>query len=124
MSENQAEATAPGKEEKTMAMLCHLTALSGLIVPIPLLNIIVPLVIWLTQKDKYPLVDDQGKESLNFQITMFLAALVCVVLMFVLIGFLLIFVVAIYAIVYVIIATMKANEGIKYRYPICLRLIK
>jgi uncharacterized protein len=121
MSENTSD-VVPSKEEKTMAMLCHLTAFSGIIIPFG--NIIAPLVIWVTQKEKYPLVDDQGKESLNFQITTSIASIACIPLCFVLIGFLLIFAVAIYAIVYIIIATMKANDGIKYRYPICLRLIK
>lgn len=121
MSENTTE-VGPSKEEKTMAMLCHLTAFCGFIIPFG--NIIAPLVIWLTQKDKYPLVDDQGKESLNFQITTAIASIACIPLFFILIGIPLIFVVAIYAIVYVIIATLKANEGIKFRYPICLRLIK
>lgn len=121
MSENTPE-VGPSKEEKTMAMLCHLTAFVGFIIPFG--SIIAPLVIWLTQKDKYPLVNDQGKESLNFQITTAIASIACIPLCFILIGFLLIIAVAIYAIVYVIIATLKANEGIKYRYPICLRLIK
>ena len=121
MSENTPD-VGPSKEEKTMAMLCHLTAFSGFIIPFG--SIIAPLVIWLTQKEKYPLVDDQGKESLNFQITTLIASIACIPLCFVLIGFLLIFVVAIYAIVYIIIATLKANEGVKFRYPICLRLVK
>ena len=121
MSENTSD-VSPSKEEKTMAMLCHLTAFCGFIIPFG--SIIAPLVIWLTQKEKYPLVDDQGKESLNFQITTLIASIVCIPLCFILIGIPLIIGVAIYAIVYIIIATLKANEGIKYRYPICLRLIK
>jgi uncharacterized protein len=113
---------APDKDAKTMGMLCHLLALAGLIIPLG--SIIGPLVIWLMKKDSHPFVNDQGKESLNFQITIAIAMVVCILLAFVLIGFLLIPVVGIAALVFVIIATLKANEGIAYRYPFAIRLIK
>lgn len=102
-------------------MFCHLSALAGFIVPFG--NIIAPLVIWLVKKDEMPFVNDQGKESLNFQITVFLAAIVCFILIFVAIGFLLLPALAIYTLVMIIIAAMKANEGVSYRYPFILRLI-
>src|SRR4051794_35065816 len=66
---------APGdasKDEKMWAMLSHLTALCGYLI-VPFGNIIAPLVIWLIKKDTMPLVDDQAKESLNFQITLTIA---------------------------------------------------
>jgi uncharacterized Tic20 family protein len=69
-------------------------------------------------------VDDQGKEALNFQITVFGAAVISFFLMFILIGFLLIFVVGLGALVLTIIAAIKANEGVAYRYPLTIRLIK
>jgi len=81
-------------------------------------------VIWLVQKDKMAFVDDQGKEALNFQITVFGAAVISFFLMFILIGFLLIFVVGLGALVLTIIAAIKANEGVAYRYPLTIRLIK
>ena len=71
-----------------------------------------------------PFVEDQGKESLNFQITMMLATIVSALLMFVLIGFVLIFVVIIFQFIVVIIASIKANEGVCYRYPLSIRFIK
>ena len=117
------------QEQRTMGMLCHLLSLIGLVVPFG--NIIGPLVMWLIKKDEMPFVDDQGKESLNFQITVSLVVLTLIilgtVLMIVLIGFLfflLIPVVGIGAIVLVVIASIKANEGVHYRYPFTLRLIK
>ena len=118
---------APGPTEsdpnaRTMGMLCHLLALSGFIIPFG--SIIGPLVIWLIKKDQIPFVNDQGKESLNFQITVILALIACFVLMFVVIGFFLLPVVGITALVFIIIASIKANQGIAYRYPFALRLIK
>ena len=76
------------------------------------------------KKDMDPFVDDQGKEALNFQITVTLMLGVCVLLMLVLIGLLLAWVVGIAALVLVIIAAIKSNEGTAYRYPFCWRLIK
>jgi uncharacterized Tic20 family protein len=112
----------PSKDEKTMGMLCHLLAISGLVIPFG--TIIGPLVIWLIKKDTMPFVDDQGKESLNFQITCLIAFIVCFVLMFVLIGFILMPIVGLIDLIFVIIATIKANNGIAYRYPFAIRLIK
>ncbi len=113
---------SPDKEERNWGMLCHLIVFAGLIIPFA--SIIGPLVIWLIKRDEMPFVEDQGKESLNFQITMFLATIASALLMFVLIGFVLIFVVIIFQLIAVIIASIKANEGVYYRYPLNLRLIK
>lgn len=112
----------PEKDERTWGMLCHLSAFAGFIVPFG--NIIAPLIIWLIKKDEMSFVNDQGKESINFQITMFIAFIISGLLMFVLIGFLLVFIVAIFDIIMIIIASIKANEGVYYRYPYSLRLIK
>lgn len=71
-----------------------------------------------------PFVDDQGKESLNFQLTMLIAVIVSAILMFVVIGFFLIGVLIIYQIVVIIIASIKANDGVRYRYPYTIRFIK
>ena len=109
-------------EERTMAMLCHISALAGFIIPLG--NIIGPLIFWLINKDKMPFVNEQGKESLNFQITVTLASIISAVLIVVLIGFLLIFAVLIFWLIFTIIATIKANGGEHYRYPLTLRLIK
>lgn len=112
----------PDKDSRTWGMLCHLSAFAGLIIPFG--GILAPLIIWLIKKDEIDFVNDQGKESINFQITIFIAALICFVLMFIGIGFILIFALAIYAIVMIIIASIKANDGTYYRYPYSLRLIK
>ena len=110
------------KQERTWAMLCHLGALAGFIFPFG--NIIAPLIIWQIKKGESELVNDQGKESLNFQITLAIGYLICIPLFLIVIGFFLMVALGIYALIMIIIASMKANEGQKYRYPICLRLIK
>ena len=90
----------------------------------PFANIIGPLVVWLIKKDEYPFVNDQGKESLNFQITMTVCGVVAFLLCFVLIGFLLLPAVILADVIMVIVAAVAANRGESYRYPFTIRLIK
>ena len=124
MEMNEATSAPPpppagaSQEDKTLAMLTHL---SGII-----LGFIVPLVIWLTNKDKSDKgwLNDQAREALNFQITIAIAWVVAIVLSAVAIGFLLYPVIWIGNLILCILAGIKANEGVAYRYPFALRLIK
>jgi uncharacterized Tic20 family protein len=109
------------KDERTWAMLCHLCVVGQMFFPVLVIG---PLLIWLIKGDELPLVKEQGKEAINFQITLFLAAIVCAVLWFVVIGILLAGLLWIYAIVAGVIATVKVKEGEAYRYRFNLRLIK
>ena len=110
------------KEEKTMGLLCHLLALCGFVVPLG--NFIGPLIVWLIKKDEMPFVDDQGKESLNFQITLFIAYAVCAITAFLIIPIFIAIGLAIISIIFPIIGAIKANDGVKYRYPLTIRFIK
>jgi uncharacterized protein len=109
-------------EQRQWGMFAHLAALAGFVIPFG--NIIGPLVIWQIKKNEMPFVDDQGKESLNFQITVAIALIVCVLLMVILIGALLLPIVGIGALILTIIGAVRANAGEHYRYPFALRLIK
>lgn len=117
------------QEQKTWGMIAHLSALIGFLIPFG--NVLGPLVVWLIKKDTMPFVDDQGKEALNFNITVaiVITALMIVgtVLLVILIGFLfyiLAAIIGVAALVFMIIAGLKANEGVSYRYPYIFRLIK
>lgn len=101
------------KDEKAMGLLAHLLGIIG---------VIGPLIIWLIKKDSSPFVEDQAKESLNFQITVLIVWAAAGVLSFAHLGFIMPLI-PIANLVFCIIAAMKANEGIKYRYPFALRLI-
>lgn len=117
------DAPQVSKDEQNWAMFCHLSALSGFIIPFG--SVIGPLVIWLMKRAEMPMVELHGKEVLNFQITVMIAAAVSMVLMFVVIGFVLLAVVAIGALVLTIMAAIKVSNGdYSYRYPFTLRLIK
>ncbi len=108
-------------DEKMWAMLCHLSALAGFIVPFG--NIIGPLVIWSLKKDEFPLVNDQGKEALNFQISILIYIFVSVILIFVAIGIIALIAVACFSLIMTVIAAIKSNEGFKYRYPLTIRFL-
>ncbi len=112
----------PSQEARQWAMFCHLAAFVGLIIPFG--NLIGPLIVWQLKRELDPFVDDQGKEALNFHITVSIAALVCMLLAVVVIGFLLLPLLGLAALVLTIIGGIKANEGKVYRYPLCWRLVK
>jgi uncharacterized Tic20 family protein len=112
----------PSREARQWAMFCHFSAFLGLVFPFG--NLLGPLIVWQVKKDLDPFVDAQGKEALNFQISVALAMVLCFLLMVVLIGFPLLALVGIAAPILTVIAGIKANEGRAYRYPFCWRLIK
>ena len=114
--------SVPSAEEKQWALFAHLSALVGYIIPFG--SIIGPLVIWQIKKNEMPFVDDQGKEALNFQITIAIIAIVCLLLVLILIGILLLWALAIVNLVLIIIAALAANNGQAYRYPFAFRFIK
>jgi len=111
------------KQARMWGMLCHLTALTAF-VGIPFGNILGPLIIWLIKKNDHVFVDKQGKESLNFQISMSIYCIVAAVLIAIFIGLLLLVAVAIVDFILVIIAAVKASNGESYRYPLTIRFFK
>ena len=113
---------APSADDRQWGMFAHLSALSGVVIPFG--NIIGPLVVWQVKKDTLPFAADQGKEALNFNITMLIAAFIGFLLTFILIGLVLLPLIGIAWLVFTILAGIKANEGVAYRYPFALRLIK
>lgn len=122
MSDEQVLLPQPSKEARQWAMFCHLSALLGIWIPFG--TLIGPLVLWQLKRESDPFIDAQGKEALNFQITVAIASAVSLLLMVVVIGFFLFGLVAIGALVLTIIGGVKANEGQPYRYPFTWRLVK
>jgi uncharacterized Tic20 family protein len=116
----------PGTEEEkkahTWGMACHLIALIGFL-GIPFGHLLGPLVLWLCMRDSHPFVDSQGKEALNFQLSMTIYGIAAGVLCLVLIGFVLLPAVVLADLVLLIIAAVKAGSGIGFRYPLTIRFI-
>ena len=113
--------TCSAKDERLWATFCHLGGLGMYVFPFG--NVIIPLVIWLVKKDEYPLVNDQGKEALNFQLSIMIYTIVSLVLLLAVVGIALLLAVLIFDVVMIVIASIKANEGVAYRYPLTIRFI-
>jgi uncharacterized Tic20 family protein len=105
-------------QDKTFAILAHIGGLFT--------SWVAPLIIFLIKKsDKNStFATDQAREALNFQITIFLAYIACFFLSFVLIGLFLFWAVMMFNLVMCIVAAVKSSNGVEYRYPLTLRLLK
>jgi len=111
------------KDARMWAMICHLAGLAGMIIP-AVGNIVGPLIIWQIKKDDFPFVDGQGKEAVNFQISMTIYGLISAVLTFICVGVFLLAAVGVVDLVFLLVAAVKANNGQSYRYPLTVRFIK
>ncbi|MFH1370911.1 MAG: DUF4870 domain-containing protein [Planctomycetota bacterium] len=119
------------KDARIWSTLCHISGLVGFVIPVAGC-IIGPLIVWLFKKNSNPFVNYNGKESMNFQISMLIYGAIAFLLNFVqifdvgvrLIGLILLLVVSIIDIILVFIAAIKAGKGEAYRYPLTIRFIK
>ena len=114
----------PGRDEKNIAMLAHLLPLLGFM--IPGMNIVVPLLIWLTKRNESAYLDHHGREALNFQISLTLLAAMWFALKMIIVGLFLlplVPVVVILALMLMIRAGLKASSGNYYQYPFCVRFV-
>lgn len=109
-------------EIKQWAMFTHLAAFAAFLIPFG--NIIGPLLVWQLKKDLGPYMDKNGKEAVNFQITIAIVALVCMMLLFVVVGAVLLPVLGLYWLILTVVAGVKANNGLAYRYPLTIRFLK
>ncbi len=107
----------PTGNEKIWSMLSHLSALFGL-------GIVLPLVVYLAMRKESEYVTANAREALNFHISVYIYCFCCVPLTFVLIGVPLLILIGIGAVVLAIVAAVKASDGLCYRYPLTLRLVK
>lgn len=116
MGEDFTPSTVPTSDEKTIAILSHVLGFFT--------SFIGPLVIYLVKKDESEFIAAHAKESLNFQLTVFIGYFVSFILMIILIGVLLACVLSLVNLVLIIVATIRASEGRLYKYPFSLKLIK
>jgi hypothetical protein len=114
---------AVSKDERNLAMFAHLSAFAGMIFPAGG-NVIAPLIVWLTQREKSAFVADQALEALNFNLTVFLCGIACAILFVVGIGILLSIVLGIFWLVGTILGAVKASEGLRFRHRLTLRLVQ
>lgn len=103
------------------ATLCHLSALAALAIPFG--HIAGPLVTWLLNRDIHPFVDEQGKEAVNFQISMTLYAILAGISIVLIVGVVLLPAVIVMDVVFLIRAAMATSRGESYRYPMTIRFL-
>jgi uncharacterized Tic20 family protein len=108
--------------ERNWSMFCHLAAFAGFFVPFG--GIIGPLVIWLSKRDESTWINENGKASLNFQLSMLLYMFLVVPLCFILVGIPLLIVLGTLKIVFIVIASVKASKGEEFRYPLAIPFIQ
>jgi uncharacterized Tic20 family protein len=107
---------APKGSDKIWSMLSHLSALLGV-------GFVLPLVVYLAMRKESEFVAANAREALNFHISVLIYSLCCIPLVFILIGIPLLIVLGLGSLVLAIIATIKASDGLCYRYPLTLRLV-
>jgi uncharacterized protein len=110
-------------DEKQMGLFLHLSGLAfALVFP---LGIVLPIILWQTQKDKTPALDAHGKMVTNWMISATIYGVISFVLMFFIIGFLTGAAVWLLAIIFPIIGGLKANnEGELWEYPLTIKFLK
>lgn len=107
----------PASNDKLLAILCHLSAFLG----VPLL---LPLIVYLVAKEDSPFVRNQARETLNFHLSLCFYTLICAPLVLIAIGIPLMMAIGVFGVVVAIIAAVKVGDGVSYRYPLCIRLIR
>ncbi len=110
------------QDDRLWAMFAHLSALAGLLIPFG--NIFGPLLIWILKKDTSEFVDNQGKESLNFQISITIYTIISIILVLLLIGIVVLILIGLFAVIMVIIAAINSYDGKNYKYPLTIRFVK
>jgi uncharacterized Tic20 family protein len=123
MSEQDEGTEQLDKTVRNWAMGCHMIALVGLLGN-GIGLVVGPIILWLIKREDHPFIDEQGKEAVNFQITMCIALFVSALLIFVAIGIVLLPILGLVDVVLTIVAGLKAANGEHFRYPFAIRFIK
>ncbi len=111
-----------GMEMNTFLLLLHLSQLAGFLVPYA--GLVLPLIMWLTNKDDFPEVDRHGKMIVNWMISLTIYLIVSAILALLLIGIPLLIILAALALIFPIIGGVNANNGTLWHYPLTIEFIK
>lgn len=111
-----------GMDQNTFCMLMHLSQFSSCLIPGA--GLVLPIVMWATNKDSSPTIDQHGKAIINWMISALIYLAISFVLTFIVIGFVGFLVVSVLAIIFPIIGAVKANSGIYWKYPLTFEFIK
>ncbi|QST02858.1 DUF4870 domain-containing protein (plasmid) [Pontibacillus sp. ALD_SL1] len=116
-------------DEKKYSVMLHLSQMIGLVIPMPLITLVAPLVLWLVKKEESSMINDHGREAVNFQLSLLIYGIAFMVFTIVTLGvgmvtgFILLPAYYIVTILFPILAAVKASEGKDYKYPLTIPLI-
>jgi len=102
--------------------LCHLSAFAGYFFPFG--GIIGPLICWLTRKDESQWVDQNGKQSMNFQLSILLYMVLAIPLIIIIVGIPILIFLGFLEVICIIIASVKASKGEEFKYPVTIPFIQ
>ncbi len=108
--------------ERNWSMLCHLSAFAGFFFPFG--GVIGPLICWLSKRDESAWINLNGRNSLNFQLSMLLYIVLAIPLCFIIIGIPIIVMLGTLKVICIIIASIKASKGEVFRYPLVIPFIQ
>ena len=110
------------KDARMWSMILHLSMLSNCVIPIA--GVVAPIIIWQIKKDEHPIVDVHGKNAVNWIISAVIYSVICLILVFAVIGIFLLFILGALSIVFPIMAGIKANNGEVWKYPMTIQFLK
>lgn len=108
--------------ERNWSMLCHLSAFAGFFFPFG--GIIGPLICWLSRRDESEWININGRNAMNFQLSILLYMVLAVPLIFIIVGIPILVALGILKVVCIIIASIKAPKGVLFRYPLSIPFIQ
>ncbi len=108
--------------ERNWAMLCHLSSFAGYFFPFG--GILGPLICWLSRKDESQWIDFNGKQALNFQLSILLYMVLAIPLVFIIVGIPILVFLGFLEVICIVIASVKASKGEEFRYPISIPFIQ
>lgn len=103
------------------AMGCHLAGFAGFLVPMG--SILGPLAVWMMKKQDHEFIDEQGKEAINFQLSMFILEIIAVLLCLIVIGIPMLIFLEVFKLVIMVVAVIRASDGLHHRYPLTMRIV-
>ncbi|PKV51872.1 hypothetical protein ATE84_3972 [Aquimarina sp. MAR_2010_214] len=111
------------RQDRSLLVITHLSQLLDLITGFG--GFIVPLILWLTQRERVSAMDEHGKSIMNFQISMFIYAIICIPLILLFgLGLLGLALIALLCFIFPIINAVKVNNGEEPSYPLSMHIIK
>jgi uncharacterized protein len=115
--------SALSRDERKWAAVAHLAALVGIVIPF-VGALLGPFIVWLATRNRFAFAAGQAREALDFQLTVFIAALLSAALVLVGIGVPLLVSLCVVDLVFITIAALRAGDGIAYRYPLSWRALR